>query len=206
VRTNVTNDFLGHPIPTGVTVSDSPKPLSDLFERYAGPQAQRLYDEAVTELAHGLQSAALAESEGADDALIAAALLHDVGHLLVGDLFTIEEALEKDFKHEEVGARYLERWFGPAVSEPVRLHVAAKRYLVATEPGYFAELSPSSVRSLAVQGGAMSEAEQAAWRAQPGSEAASRLRRWDDLAKNTKARTRAFTDYHALLKRLADRA
>ena len=179
------------------------KTIEDLLVRYAGPLAQQLYDESVTELSHGLQAAALAEAEGADDALVAAALLHDVGHFLVGDLFTIEETLEKDFKHEEVGARYLSRWFGPEVCEPVRLHVAAKRYLVATVPGYFEDLSPSSVRSLEVQGGPMSEAEQAAWRATPGAEGATRLRRWDDRAKDADARTRAFGDYHALLRRLA---
>jgi predicted HD phosphohydrolase len=186
-----------------MSATDKDRPIEDLLARYAGPQAQQLYDEHVTELSHGLQGAALAEAGGAPPALVAAALLHDVGHLIVGDLFPIDQPLPKDFKHEEVGARYLARWFGPEVWGPVAQHVAAKRYLVATEPGYFATLTPSSVRSLEVQGGPMSATEQAAFRAQPGWEGALRVRRWDDLAKVPDAPTRRFADYHDLLRGLA---
>ncbi|HMV68175.1 MAG TPA: phytanoyl-CoA dioxygenase family protein [Myxococcota bacterium] len=200
-RISVNDDFLGRP-------ADRParaprRPIEDLFARYASPAAQQLYDEAITELEHGLQCAALARRDGADDATIAAALLHDVGHLLVGDLFPIDAALPRDFKHEEVGARYLARWFGPEVTEPVRLHVAAKRYLVAVDPAYAAGLTPSSTRSLAAQGGPMSADEAAAFEASPGFAAAVRVRRWDDEGKDPSVIAPAFEHWHALLRGLA---
>jgi phosphonate degradation associated HDIG domain protein len=200
VRISVNDDFLGKPVATPVR---KPTPIEDLLDRYAGPLAQQLYDEAVTELGHGLQSAELAAAEGASDAMIAAALLHDVGHLLVGDLFEIGHALERDYRHEEVAERYLKRWFGPEVTRPIALHVQAKRYLVAVDPSYAADLSPSSVRSLQVQGGPMNEQEQAAFRADPFWQDALRLRLWDDLAKDADAQTRPFSAFHPLLRGLA---
>jgi predicted HD phosphohydrolase/ectoine hydroxylase-related dioxygenase (phytanoyl-CoA dioxygenase family) len=200
VRISINDDFLGKP------VAAPPRktwPLEDLLDRFEGPLAHQLYDEAVTELSHGLQSAELAAAEGAPDALIAAALLHDVGHLLVGDLFPIEHTLERDYRHEEVAERYLARWFGPEVTRPIALHVQAKRYLVATDPDYAAGLSPSSIRSLQIQGGAMSAQELASFRADPHWEQAVRLRLWDDLAKDGNAKTRPFQAFHELLRGLA---
>lgn len=198
-RISVNDDFLGKPAAN----PSARRPLQELFDRYAGPQAQQLYDEAITELEHGLQCAALARRDGADDATVAAALLHDVGHLLVGDLFPIDAALDRDWEHEAVGARYLARWFGPEVTEPVRMHVAAKRFLVATEPAYAARLTPSSVRSLAVQGGPMSADEQAAFAAQPGAAAAVAVRRWDDEGKDPTVTVEPFSVYEPMLRRLA---
>lgn len=200
VRISVNDDFLGRP--AAQAPAPRRRPVQDLFDRYEGPDALQLYDEAVTELSHGLQCAELAAAEGAPPAWIAAALLHDVGHLLIGDLFPIDEDLPKDFQHEEVGARYLERWFDAEVTEPVRLHVAAKRYLVTRRPGYFDTLSPSSVRSLAVQGGPMSEAEALAFEALPGHEGAVKVRIWDDLAKDAEARCRPFSAWTLLLTAL----
>lgn len=108
----------------------------------------------MTELDHALQAATLADAEGAPAELVAVvALLHDVGHLVVGDLVPLDRPLDGDAHHEAVGARHLRRWFGPAVTDPVALHVAAKRYLCAVDAGYHAGLSPSSVRSLEAQGG-----------------------------------------------------
>src|SRR3954447_283289 len=106
--------------------------LADLFET----RGKAMYfGEAVTEAEHALQAAHLAEDDGADDALVSAALLHDVGHLLhhLG-----EDAADRgiDDRHEDVGRAWLAKWFGPAVAEPVRLHVAAKRYLCAVHPTY----------------------------------------------------------------------
>ena len=137
---------------------------------------------AVNQRAHALQAAWLAEQAGHDTALITACLLHDIGHMVhnLGD----DPAKDGiDDKHEELGHAWLTRWFGPEVTEPVRLHVAAKRYLCAAEPDYFAKLSPDSVRSLALQGGPMSEAELANYRANPHAEAATALRRFDEGAK-----------------------
>jgi len=140
------------------------------------------YGEGVTVRAHSLQSALLAEQEGAGPALITAALLHDIGHLL-HDLPEDIADQGVDTQHESLASAWLSQHFPPAVSEPVRLHVAAKRYLCAAEPGYFATLSPASVLSLELQGGPMSPAEAARFAAEPFGQAALRLRQWDDLAK-----------------------
>jgi gamma-butyrobetaine dioxygenase len=131
----------------------SPTALDRLLDLYRSDSADTRYDESVTEREHALQAAALAEARGADDALIAAALLHDVGHLVLRDQRPPGEVLVVDHRHEEAGAAALASLFGPEVAEPVRLHVAAKRYLCAVEPGYLELLSPASTRSLAVQGG-----------------------------------------------------
>jgi len=158
-------------------------PLVDAVFRLFAERGSGLYfGEAVTETEHALQTAHLAEAADAAPALVAAALLHDVGHLLhsLG-----EDVADRgiDGRHEDVGAAWLARHFGPAVADPVRLHVAAKRYLCATEPAYLAGLSPASRRSLELQGGPFTDAEQAAFRAEPHREAALALRRWDDAAK-----------------------
>jgi len=142
----------------------------------------------VTQLQHALQAATLAEAGGGGDALIAAALLHDIGHMVHG-LDGNPAAAGIDDRHEELGQRWLARWFGPEVTEPVRMHVAAKRYLCATEPDYFARLSPDSVRSLVLQGGPMSPEEATAFRATPHADAAIRLRRYDEAAKRSDAET-----------------
>jgi len=138
--------------------------------------------EEISQKQHALQAALLAEQEGADAALIAAALLHDIGHL-VHHLGENPAAEGVDDRHEELGNAYLSRLFGPAVTEPIRLHVAAKRFLVATQPDYAALLAADSVLSLKLQGGPMSAEEVAAFRALPHAEATVRLRRYDDQAK-----------------------
>lgn len=136
----------------------------------------------VTQRQHALQAAWLAEQDGADAALVTAALLHDVGHL-VHDLGQDPAAAGVDDRHETLGEAWLQDRFGPEVTGPVALHVAAKRFLCATEPDYAARLSADSVRSLALQGGPMSADEVAAFRALPGAAAAVRLRRYDEAAK-----------------------
>jgi [1-hydroxy-2-(trimethylamino)ethyl]phosphonate dioxygenase len=146
-------------------------------------KGHRLYGlSAINQRAHALQAAWLAERAGHDAALITACLLHDIGHL-VHDLGEDPAKDGIDDKHEELGHAWLTRWFGPEVSEPVRLHVAAKRYLCAAEPDYFSKLSKDSVRSLALQGGRMSETELATYRANPHANAATALRRFDEAAK-----------------------
>lgn len=177
--------------------------MKQLLALYVSPAAMRMYDEAVTELEHALQSAALARADGADDSLVAAALLHDVGHLVSDDNVSLDEDLTEDFRHEQVGARYLAQWFGPEVTGPVALHVAAKRYLCAVEPGYLDGLSPSSTRSLALQGGPMSAAEVAAFERRPHGDAAVQVRRWDDRAKIAGLDVGRITDHVELLTRLA---
>lgn len=150
-----------------------------LFEQRGG---EAYFGEAVSQRAHALQSAHLAVTEGADNALVVAALLHDIGHLVHG---LGEDIAQRgvDARHEVVGESWLSRHFGPEVTEPVRLHVAAKRYLCATDADYQAQLSPASLQSLMLQGGPMSAAEVADFDRNPHAAAAVRLRHWDDLAK-----------------------
>jgi phosphonate degradation associated HDIG domain protein len=136
----------------------------------------------INQRQHALQAARLAEQEDAGPALVTAALLHDIGHM-VHDLGHDPAAAGIDDRHEELGHDWLVRWFGPEVTEPVRLHVAAKRYLCAVDDSYFGKLSRDSVQSLALQGGPMSPAEVAAFEALAEYRAAVRLRRWDEGAK-----------------------
>lgn len=138
--------------------------------------------EAVSQLEHALQTAAQAEHDGADADLIAASLLHDIGHL-VHDLPDDAPNHGIDDRHEVLGHDWLSRNFGPSVVEPVRLHVDAKRYLCSTDPEYLGQLSEPSVISLRLQGGPMSPEEVAAFRLNPFHDRAVRLRRWDDAAK-----------------------
>jgi [1-hydroxy-2-(trimethylamino)ethyl]phosphonate dioxygenase len=142
----------------------------------------------VTQREHALQAAWLAEQQGCDAALITAALLHDIGHM-VHDLGDNPAEHGVDDKHEELGHAYLADKFGADVTEPVRLHVAAKRYLCATEADYFGRLSPDSVLSLSLQGGPMDAQEVAAFRALPQAEAAVQLRRFDEQAKVSRLAT-----------------
>ncbi|MDO9708532.1 phosphonate degradation HD-domain oxygenase [Paracraurococcus lichenis] len=136
----------------------------------------------INQRQHALQAAWLAEKQGCSAALIAASLLHDIGHM-VHDLGENPAEQGVDDLHEERGHEFLKAWFGPEVTEPVRLHVAAKRYLCGTEPDYFARLSRDSVLSLSLQGGPMSAEEAAAFAALPGARDAVTLRRFDEQAK-----------------------
>ncbi|APV51886.1 phosphohydrolase [Betaproteobacteria bacterium GR16-43] len=138
--------------------------------------------EGVTQLEHALQCAQLAESEGASDALVAAAFLHDLGHLLnpQGETPT---ARGIDDQHQYFAIPFIRPLFPPAVIEPIRLHVDAKRALCALEPGYYDALSEDSKRSLALQGGTYAPGEAEAFAAKPYARDAMRLRRWDDAAK-----------------------
>jgi phosphonate degradation associated HDIG domain protein len=158
------------------------------------------YGEGVTQSEHALQAAWLAEKEGVSPELIAAALLHDIGHLL-HDL--PEDIADQgiDTRHEALASAWLSQHFGPEVTEPVRLHVAAKRYLCAAEPGYFDALSEASVLSLRLQGGAMPAEEADAFRRLAHSAEAVRLRRWDEGAKQPKLQTPSFHQFRIYLQR-----
>jgi len=138
--------------------------------------------EAVTQLEHALQAALLAERAGADAPLIAAAFLHDVGHLL-HDLPEDAPNHGVDDSHETLAGHWLAGWLPPETVEPVRLHVTAKRYLCATSPAYFSRLSGPSIQSLALQGGPMNEAQVETFRLSPHFHASVRLRAWDEEAK-----------------------
>ena len=148
------------------------------FER----RGQETYGEGISQLEHAVQCAAFAERDGANAALVTATLLHDIGHLL-HDLPADVADSGIDTQHEASGSAWLSRHFGLAVTEPVRMHVAAKRYLATMEPGYFERLSEASVLSLRLQGGPMSAPRAAAFAAEPFFADAIRLRRWDEEGK-----------------------
>ena len=156
-------------------------------------------DRRVTQTSHGLQTALLAEAEGASPALIVAALLHDVGRIINPRDRALTDS-GKDAKHEEVGRKYLEPWFGPEVTMPIKWHVAAKRYLVATDPAYAGRISPGSTRSLTGQGGLLTPEEAAAFLRQPYAAEGVRLRRWDDRAKRVDAETPPFDHFVPALR------
>jgi gamma-butyrobetaine dioxygenase len=173
--------------------------IVDLYETWG----EHRYDEPISQLAHALQTAALAEAGGAPDALVVAALLHDVGHLLQlaesGGVVTDDV----DPRHEAVGSRYLAALFPPAVSGPVALHVAAKRYRCAVEPRYAASLSEGSIRSLERQGGPMSSSECEVFESRPGFSAALLLREWDDGGKVDGLDVPPLDHYRTRLQRLS---
>jgi len=182
--------------------------LEQLFE---GEGAAEYLGEEVTLAQHMLQAGALAEAAGAAPHLVAAALLHDVGHLGPSCPSAGKEGgsglrlmAGEDNRHSHTGADWLARWFGPEVTEPVRLHVAAKRYLCAVEPGYRERLSEASEYTLRLQGGPMDEAQAAAFAARPGAADAVAVRRWDEQAKDATAPTPGFAHFRPLLAGLTD--
>jgi gamma-butyrobetaine dioxygenase len=169
---------------------------------FASEGAAEYLGEPVSQAAHMLQAAALAQQDHAARSLVAAALLHDVGHF-AGTLTGHDLMRGTDNRHEETGAAWLAQWFGEEVTEPVRLHVAAKRYLCTVDPGYAASLSPASVYTLGVQGGPMRQAEVATFEANWWAAAAIRVRRWDDAAKDPGAQVPGFDHYVSVLRALA---
>jgi gamma-butyrobetaine dioxygenase len=172
--------------------------IDEIFSRFRTRGDASYIGEPVSQTEHALQTALAAEREGAPAILIAAALLHDIGHLLT-DAPEDAAADGIDTVHEELGATWLERWFVPAVTEPARLHVAAKRYLCAVDPDYRALLSRASAESLQLQGGAMTAAEVRAFEQNPHWHDAVRVRRWDDVAKTRGLETPAVEHYRRFL-------
>ena len=165
-----------------------------LFDRGGGAT----YGEAVTQMDHALQTAHHARSGGETDAVVAAALLHDIGHLLQKQG---EDAADRGVNtmHERIGAAWLAQGFGLEVTEPIRLHVEAKRYLTTCEPGYAEALSGASRQSLALQGGPMSEAEADAFETLSAFDAAVSLRRYDELGKVEGVTIAPMVDYRDML-------
>lgn len=181
-------------------------PADRIAELFASAGAADYLGEPVTVAAHLLQAGALAEAAGAAPALVAAALLHDVGHLRGADpaedglLSSGRELMTgTDNDHGERGAAWLAQWFPAAVTEPIRLHVAAKRYLCAVESSYVGRLSAASAYTLAVQGGPMTEQEATRFERSPWAGDAVAVRRWDDLAKDPAAEVPGFGHFRPLL-------
>ena len=174
--------------------------IDDIIELYRTAGAARYGMEAVSQEQHALQCAQLAEQAGCPPLLVAAALLHDLGHLVkverrAGDA--------KNDLHEFVAIPFLRGMFPEAVIEPIRMHVDAKRYLCATQPGYWDTLSPASRRSLELQGGPFTTDEAQRFIAQPFAYNAVSLRRLDDCAKSPTAITPGWGHYRRVLERAA---
>ncbi len=166
--------------------------------------ASAYFGESVSMTEHALQAAYFAQMAGAPAALVVAALLHDIGHLIddvPGDI----AAWTLDAHHERVGSRWLAKRFPADVSEPVRLHVPAKRYLLATDAEYFAKLSPASVITLKLQGGPMAEHEVARFETERFHREAVCVRQWDDQGKVTGLKTPGLGDYSTLIEGLSGR-
>jgi gamma-butyrobetaine dioxygenase len=173
--------------------------IDEIFRVFREQGSGAYLGEPVSLTEHMLQSASAAEGDGAPPRLVAAALLHDYGHF-IHDLPEDSAEHGVDTRHEEVAHAFLSAHFGPEVAEPIRLHVAAKRYLCATEPVYMAELSPASILSLELQGGPYSRAEVAAFEASPYAEDAVRLRRYDDIGKLPGLETPDLEHYRSVLQ------
>ncbi len=174
--------------------------LEDIFERRG---AEAYLGEPVTIAEHMLQAATLAERGGQDEAIIVAALLHDVGHF-TSEFGSFSMQDTEDRHHEEAGAWVLERFFPPVVTDCVRHHVAAKRYLCATRPDYLGRLSAASVHSLGLQGGPMSAAEVAAFEQNPNLERIVQVRYLDDAGKRPDRTTPPFAHFAPMVQRLVD--
>lgn len=183
---------------------EAPGVVDDLFRLFL-ERGHRRYGESVTELQHALQAATFAEQFGEPPHVVAAALLHDYGHLL-HDLGEDVADHGIDARHEDLGARRLAEWFGPQVVEPIRLHVAAKRYLCGRQRAYHEGLSDASRQSLALQGGPMSEAELGEFERHPHFDSAVRLRRYDDMGKVPDMATPGLEHFRRVLEPLVEAA
>jgi phosphonate degradation associated HDIG domain protein len=177
---------------------------SEIAALFATRGASASYGEHVTTLQHCLQAAHFAQADGAPAALVLAALLHDVGHLIEVVPDDIAE-WRVDARHEELGGAWLAQRFGREISDPVRLHVPAKRYLCSTDPSYFDKLSEASVLTLKLQGGPMSATEVAAFEREPSWRDAIRVRQWDDRGKVAGLVTAGLDGYGPLIEALATR-
>ncbi|MGI9606309.1 MAG: HD domain-containing protein [Acidimicrobiales bacterium] len=164
------------------------------------------YDEAVTMTEHCIQTAALGIVADADPELVAAALLHDIGHFLLADSRESEDFLQPDWDHDQVGAVWLRPRFGERVADAVGSHVDAKRYLCAVEPGYHSMLSEASKASLEIQGGPFSPVEAQVFAALPGAADAVSVRRWDDDGKVAGLSIPDLADFRPMLLAVAREA
>ncbi|HEY5093334.1 MAG TPA: HD domain-containing protein [Acidimicrobiales bacterium] len=181
----------------------SPATIDELFDLYESKGAMA-YGELISQNDHALQCAALAVADGVNDALMVAALFHDVGHLVLdvprnGDFNMGHD----DDRHEALGARILAPLFGPSVAQPVALHVIAKRWLCAKEPQYRQQLSAASRATLIAQGGLLSDEECDRFEAQPGFNDAIAMRTWDDAGKIEGLHVGELRDWEPIVRTLA---
>lgn len=172
--------------------------IEDIFLRRG---AESYLGERVTMAQHMLQTAQCAEEAGADSAQIVSALLHDIGHYKNE---IPESSLAKGVNnfHEEAGANFLEEYFPASVVEPIRQHVAAKRYLCAVKADYFERLSAASVHTLDLQGGPMNEKEIEEFENNDYLDHCINLRYWDEEGKDPDREHPPFSYYRPLIDSL----
>jgi [1-hydroxy-2-(trimethylamino)ethyl]phosphonate dioxygenase len=173
--------------------------VDEVFEAFQKRGGAAYFGEPVSVLEHCLQAALAAETAGAAPSLVAAALLHDIGHVIHR---LPEDVADRgiDSRHENLACSWLSPYFGPEVTEPIRLHVAAKRYLCGVDTDYLRRLSPAFIQSLGLQGGPLTEEEAEEFIHSPYSQQAILVRRWDDLAKVPGLATPALQHYRPLLE------
>jgi phosphonate degradation associated HDIG domain protein len=176
--------------------------LEDIVSLYKSKGGRAYEGEGVSQLEHALQSAHLAEQAGAPPALVCAALLHDIGHLLNdrGETPTLRGI---DDLHQYAALPFLRPHFPEAVLGPIRLHVDAKRYLCAARPEYYDGLSEDSKRSLKLQGGVFGVEEAERFIRQPYAADAVKVRLWDDAAKVPGLATPGLSHFETALRSIA---
>ena len=174
----------------------------EIAEIYSSGISEEYLGEDVKLVEHMLQCADLALEEGAEDHLVLAALLHDIGHLLIPDA-TEAHFSGVDAHHDKIGSQWVKERFPESVSLPILLHVDAKKYLVATGNEYYEKLSQASKDTLAMQGGPLSPQEAAEYLLMPGAQEAVQVRLWDDQAKIRGKATSQISDFKAIIERLA---
>lgn len=174
--------------------------IGDIFARRGG---EEYLGEPVTMAEHMLQGAHFAEKAGEPEVIIVSALLHDIGHFTSEfGTFSMDDTVDK--YHEDAGADVLEPFFPTLVTDCVRYHVAAKRYLCAVKPEYFKRLSEASIHSLNLQGGPMSQEEVAEFEVNPNLKEIIKVRYYDEAGKRADLETRPFSHYAPMVKRIVD--
>jgi predicted HD phosphohydrolase len=187
-------------VPARWAAADAARDLSALWRLVVDHGSREMVAPGISALDHALRCAALAQEAGADAELITASLLHDIGHLLLEDFCVASAPVGRD-RHAMIGAAFLSLWFGPGITEPVRLHAEAKRYLCAVEPGYLDRLHRSARTSLERNGGPMSQDEIEAFLRGAHAREAILLRRWDDRANAEPLKSGAVGRFQKLAQR-----
>ena len=155
----------------------------DLLFDFIKEEGKTNYDESVTQLQHSLQTASLARIEDGRRHIVIASLLHDIGHLLIDENDSKNDFLKKDLNHENIASNFLKDFFSEEITESIRLHVVAKRYLCSIDNSYYERLAKSSKKSFVVQGGALEKKEIIELENNIYFKDAIQLRKWDDRAK-----------------------